>query len=471
MQADFAMDILNYLNDFLWTYILIAMLLGAGLYFSFKNQFVQFRMIPHMFKLLTEVSHTKNGVSSFQAFCMSTASRVGTGNLAGVAIAISIGGPGSVFWMWLIALIGAASAFVESTLAQVYKEKLGDAYVGGPAYYIDKALKNRFLGVVFAILITICFGLIFNSVQSNTISSAFEHAYKFDRLTIGCVLAVFTGFVIFGGVKRIALVSEILVPFMAVIYLGIVSYILVRNYHLLPDILELIVSNALGFKQFAGGTMGAILLQGIKRGLFSNEAGIGSAPNAAATAEVSHPAKQGLIQTLGVFTDTLIICTATALLILVSGANNLGIEDGIQITQKAMESQIGSWGDNFIAISILLFAFSSILGNYYYGESNVEFINKNKTWLIIYRVIVLFMIVLGSVKDQKFVWGLADLFMGLMAIINIYAIVRLAPLANKVLKDYLKQRKAGKNPVFEASKFVPIEDAECWPDKEKSQKI
>ena len=467
MLDETAINLLDAINDALWTYVLIAMLLAVGLYFTFKNRFIQFRLIPHMFRLLTETSHSKNGVSSFQAFCMSTASRVGTGNLAGVAIAISIGGPGSVFWMWLIALIGAASAFVESTLAQVYKEKLGDAYIGGPAYYIKKALNNKPLGVVFAVLITICFGLIFNSVQSNTISSAFEHSYAFDRLTIGIVLAVFTGFVIFGGVKRIALVSEILVPFMAVIYLGIVLYILAMNYKVLPGVFELIVSNALGFKQFAGGTLGAILLQGIKRGLFSNEAGIGSAPNAAATAEVSHPAKQGLIQTLGVFTDTLIICTATALLILVSGQYNTGNEDGIQITQLAMESQIGTWGDNFVAISILLFAFSSILGNYYYGESNVEFINKSKFWLNAYRVVVLLMIVLGSVKDQKFVWGLADVFMGLMAIINLYAIVRLAPLANKVLKDYLKQLRAGKNPVFESSKFIPKEHSDCWPDQKE----
>ncbi len=459
-------------NTILWSYVLIALLIGAGLFFSLKNNFVQFRLIKDMVKLLTEGSNNKdeNSVSSFQAFCISTASRVGTGNLAGVALAVAAGGPGAVFWMWLIALLGSASAFVESTLAQVYKEKRDGGYVGGPSYYMEKALGNRGLGIVFSILITICFGLIFNSVQSNTISLAFEQAFNLDRSMIGIILTVLTGVIIFGGVHRIAKVSETLVPIMAVLYILVVAFVIIKNIALIPSIFSMIISSAFGIKQFAGGAIGAAMMQGIKRGLFSNEAGMGSAPNAAATAEVTHPVKQGLIQTLGVFTDTIIICSATAFLILVSGMHTQEGLSGIQLTQTSLVAQVGPWGGIFIAVCILLFAFSSIIGNYYYGEANIEFMSDNKNTLLAYRLCVLAMVFFGAKVSMGVVWSLADLFMGLMALINIYAIIKLAPIANIVLKDYLAQKKAGLDPVFDANKVGLTEGTECWGGKKVEPK-
>jgi len=461
---EFLVKIVDLLNNFLWSYVLIVLLIGGGVYFTVKNKFVQFKFIKEMVRLLTDNSGKKDGgISSFQAYCISTASRVGTGNLAGVAIAIAAGGPGAVFWMWLIALLGSASAFVESTLAQVYKEKAGQGtYRGGPAYYMEKALKNRALGVTFSILITIAFGLIFNSVQSNTISFAFEKAFGINRVQIGVALVIFTAFVVFGGVKRIAKFTESVVPVMAIAYLAIVSFILFKNVTALPEVFKLIIGSAFGFKQFAGGAIGAALMQGIKRGLFSNEAGMGSAPNAAATAEVTHPVKQGLIQTLGVFTDTILICSATAFLILVSAVKIDGASDGIALTQDALVSQVGSWGAFFIAACILLFAFSSIIGNYYYGEANIEFMTKNKGTMTLYRVSVLAMVMFGSLSSMGVVWALADLFMGFMAIINIYAIVKLAPVAKLCLDDYIQQKKEGKDPVFEPAKLGLTEGIECW---------
>ena len=465
------MDLFNKIilsiNDFLWTYILIAMLLILALYFTWKTNFVQFRYIKEMFRLLGDGASgkkEKGTVSSFQAFCISTASRVGTGNLAGIAIAISVGGPGAIFWMWLIALIGAASSFVESTLAQIYKVKDKDgSFRGGPAYYMEKALNKKWMGVIFSILITITFGLIFNSVQSNTITSAFNEAFGINKNIIGIVLTILTTFVIFGGIHRIAKVSEILVPVMAVAYICVALFVVIININKLPSLISLIVENAFGFKQAIGGGIGAALMNGIKRGLFSNEAGMGSAPNAAATATVSHPVKQGLIQTLGVFTDTIIICTCTAFIILLSGVDLNGEIEGIQITQNALSSQVGSWGSYFIAICILLFAFSSIIGNYYYGESNIEFLSEKKSYLTIYRIAVALMVLFGSTAKLEVVWNLADIFMGLMAIINLIAIAMLGKIAFKALDDYAKQKKAGiKDPVFKASSIPELKNVEEW---------
>lgn len=465
------MDLFNKIilsiNDFLWTYILIAMLLILALYFTWKTNFVQFRYIKEMFRLLGDGASSKKekgSVSSFQAFCISTASRVGTGNLAGIAIAISVGGPGAIFWMWLIALLGAASSFVESTLAQIYKVKDKDgSFRGGPAYYMEKALNKKWMGVIFSILITITFGLIFNSVQSNTITSAFNEAFGINKNIIGIVLTILTIFVIFGGIHRIAKVSEILVPVMAVAYICVALFVVIININKLPSLISLIVENAFGFKQAIGGGIGAALMNGIKRGLFSNEAGMGSAPNAAATATVSHPVKQGLIQTLGVFTDTIIICTCTAFIILLSGVDLNGEIAGIQITQNALSSQVGSWGSYFIAICILLFAFSSIIGNYYYGESNIEFLSQKKSSLIIYRIAVALMVLFGSTAKLEVVWNLADVFMGLMAIINLIAISILGKIAFKALDDYTKQKKAGiKEPVFKASSIPELKNVEEW---------
>ena len=459
-------------NDFIWTYVLIAMLIVIGLYFTFRTKFVQFSNIKEMFKLLGEGTSskdkTKGQVSSFQAFCIGTASRVGTGNLAGVASAIAIGGPGAVFWMWLIALIGSASAFIESTLAQIYKVKDGDNFRGGPAYYMEKGLKKRWMGIAFSVLIIICFGFAFNSVQSNTITAAFYSTFNTNKLIIGIILTVLTSIIIFGGVNRIAKISSILVPIMAVAYIVIALFIIIMNFNQIPSLFKTIFENAFGIKQVVGGGIGAALLQGIKRGLFSNEAGMGSAPNAAATATVSHPAKQGLIQTLGVFTDTLIICTSTAFIILLSGAPLDGSVKGIELTQMALVSQVGSWGGIFISICILLFAFSSIIGNYYYGETNIQFITENKVVLYGYRILVAAMVLFGSIASMDLVWNIADVFMGLMAILNLIAIVLLSKIAIKALQDYTAQKKAGKDPVFYASSIPELGDeVEEWREDEK----
>lgn len=465
-MQDFIKSIVGTGNTILWSYVLIGLLIVLGLYFTIRSRGVQFRLLPDMIRLLTENSSNKSkkGVSSFQAFCISTASRVGTGNLAGVAIAIATGGPGSVFWMWIIALIGAGSSFVESTLAQIYKIKDGDSYRGGPAYYMEKALNARWLGLIFSVLITLCFGLVFNAVQSNTIAAAFHEAFGLDTLHVGIILGIFTLIIIFGGVHRIAKFTEIVVPIMAVAYVCVAIFVIAKNASMIPSIFSLIVSNAFGIRPIAGATLATIITQGIKRGLFSNEAGMGSAPNAAATAEVSHPVKQGLIQTLGVFTDTMLICSSTAFLILISGVYTQSNMTGIELTQRALSSQVGPWGNIFIAACILLFAFSSIIGNYYYGETNIEFMNTNKLILFVYRFSVVGMVIWGATSKIQIVWDLADLFMGSMALINLIVIAILSKFAFAALKDYQKQKKAGLDPVFKASSIEGLKNTECWND-------
>ena len=462
------LDFLNGLNDLIWTYILIAVLLILGFFFSIKTKFVQFRLIGEMLRLLTDKamisSNGKKGLSSFQAFCISAASRVGTGNLAGVATAITLGGPGAIFWMWLIAFIGGASSFIESTLAQVYKVKDRDGYRGGPAYYILNGLKSRWMGIAFAITITLSFGLIFNSVQSNTIAMALEDSFGLNTLVVGFILAGLTAIVIFGGVKRIAHVVQVIVPIMAVAYLILALFVMITNITEIPTVFALIFKNAFGIDQAIGGGMGAAVLYGVKRGLFSNEAGMGSAPNAAATAAVTHPVKQGLIQTLGVFLDTILICSATAFIILLSGAYDSGAE-GINLTQMALSEHIGPWAGAFISLAIFLFAFSSIIGNYYYGETNIEFIRENKIILNIYRVAVIAMVIFGAVANLGVVWTLADIFMGVMALINLVAIFLLYKVAITALKDYQEQRKQGKDPVFNRNILEDTSGIECWDDE------
>ncbi|MBU3134795.1 alanine:cation symporter family protein [Clostridium gasigenes] len=468
------MDFLNKLileaNNFIWTYILIGMLITTGIYFTFRTKFVQFRNIKEMFRLLGDAGGKdtdKNSISSFEAFCISTSSRVGTGNLAGIATALAIGGPGAIFWMWLIALIGAASSFIESTLAQIYKVKDNGSFRGGPAYYMEKGLKKRWMGVLFSVLLIISFGLVFNSVQANTITLAFNDSFGVNKTVIGLIITGLTLFIIFGGVNRIAKVSSVLVPIMAMAYILVALFVVLKNFTEIPRVLLLIFQNAFEIKPVVGGIMASALMQGIKRGLFSNEAGMGSAPNAAATATVSHPVKQGFIQTLGVFTDTLIICSCTAFIIILSGVPLDNTIKGIELTQAALSSQVGSWGGVFISICLFLFAFSSIVGNYYYGECNIQFITKKKIYLQIYRVIVGCMVFFGSIASVDIVWNLADLFMGLMAITNLIAIVLLSNIAIKALNDYNKQKKSGiKDPIFYASSIPELgPEVEEWQDK------
>ncbi|TES55871.1 sodium:alanine symporter family protein [Halalkalibacterium halodurans] len=464
--------IIEHGNNFLWSYLLIALLVGLGVFFTIRTKFAQITNIKEMFHLMKESPSTSDGkkrVSSFGAFCISAASRIGTGNLAGVAIAITLGGPGAIFWMWVVAIFGSVLSFIESTLAQVYKVKDKNGFKGGPAYYMEKALGQRWLGITFAILITFCFGLTFNSVQANTISAAFEEAFGFNSAVIGVVLAVVVGFVIFGGVKRIAKVSQVVVPVMAGFYLLLAAYVVIFNIGEVPAVFQLIVSSAFGLEQAIGGGIGAAIMNGVKRGLFSNEAGMGSAPVAAATADVSHPAKQGFIQTLGVFVDTLLICSATAFIILLAGTPDEGLS-GIQITQAALSSHVGSWATYFVAFAILLFCFSSIIGNYYYGESNLEYIKENKSVIFLFRLAVLGMIIYGSVESLATVWDLADLFMALMALVNLVALALIGKVSLAVLQDYLKQKKEGKDPVFYSSNIEGLKHTECWEKEEVKRK-
>lgn len=462
------MVFLNSINDILWSYILIAMLIGCALWFTFKTKFVQFRMIGEMITALRESTGKQEGrehhISSFQAFMVSLASRIGTGNLAGVATAITVGGPGAVFWMWVVALLGSSSAFVESTLAQLYKVQGKDSFIGGPAYYMKKGLKQPWMGVLFAYLIIFTFSFAFNSVQSNTICAAFEQAFQVDHTLMGVILTILSLLIFFGGIQRIAKVSSLIVPIMALGYIILVIFIIGMNFSLLPQVLESIISHAFGWKQALGGGIGMAVMQGIKRGLFSNEAGMGSAPNVAATADVTHPVKQGLIQALGVFTDTLIICTCTAFIILFSGVPLTGEANGVQLTQMALSSEIGSLGSIYVAIAILFFAYSSIIGNYYYGEANARYITNNRSIMIIFRLLSGGMVLFGALASLDLAWSLADICMGLMTICNLIAITLLGKYAFRLLDDYREQKRKGiKHPIFTKDKMKDIEeDIECW---------
>ncbi len=459
---------LNLVNDILWSYILIVMLIGCAIWFTIKSKFVQFRMMKEMISVLGDSANKQEGrehhISSFQAFMVSLASRIGTGNLAGVATAITIGGPGAVFWMWIVALLGSSSAFIESTLAQLYKVHGKDSFVGGPAYYMKKGLKQPWMGILFAILIIFTFSFAFNSVQSNTICAAFEQAFQVDHRTMGIILTGLSLAIFFGGIQRIAKVSSIIVPVMAAGYIILAIAIIAMNIHHIPDVLRTIVTHAFGWEQAIGGGIGVAIMQGVKRGLFSNEAGMGSAPNVAATADVSHPVKQGLIQALGVFTDTLIICSCTAFIILFSGVPLSGEANGVQLTQMALDSQIGSWGSIYVAIAILFFAYSSIIGNYYYGEANIRYITNNKKVMVLFRLLSGGMVLFGSLASLDLAWSLADVCMGLMTICNLIAITLLGKYAFRLLEDYRMQKRTGiKNPVFTKDKMKDIEkDIECW---------
>lgn len=448
---------------------MIIALLGCAIYFTLRSRFVQFTMLGEMCRQLVNSNerHIDQGhkhISPFQAFVVSLASRVGTGNLAGVATAIAVGGPGAVFWMWIIALVGAANAFVESTLAQLYKRRSDDSFIGGPAYYIMQGLKCKWMAVLFSILTIVTFGFAFNTVQSNTICEAFENAFGIDNLYMGIVLTVSTLVIIFGGIQRIAKVSSVVVPIMAVGYILLAFAVVLLNITSIPEIIAHIVKSAFGMEQIVGGGMGAAVMQGIKRGLFSNEAGMGSAPNAAATASTSHPVKQGLIQTLGVFTDTLIICSSTAFIILMSGVSLTGA-DGVKLTQEALTAEIGGAGRIFVAVAIFFFAFSSIFGNYYYGEANIRFITKSRVALNTYRLIVGAMVMGGAMMSLQTVWSLADITMGLMTLCNLVAIALLGGQAMRLLEDYRAQKRKGIDPVFKkmsVKEFSENENIECW---------
>ena len=469
-------ELITSVNDVLWSYVLMVALVGCGLWFTWRTRFVQFRMVGEMLRLLTESAvstveeqvkeKTKSRhISSFQAFAVSVATRVGTGNLAGVATAIAVGGPGAVFWMWIIALVGSATAFIESTLAQLYKQRHEDSFIGGPAYYIQRGLHKRWMAILFAILITAQFGLSNNSIQANTICGAMQEAFGWSPIWVGSILAAMALVIVFGGIQRIAFVSSILVPVMAVGYISLVAVIIAMNLELIPHVLKVIVTNAFGIEQIAGGGLGAAMMNGIKRGLFSNEAGEGSAPNVAATASTTHPVKQGLIQALGVFTDTLMVCSCTAFVILISGLYQTPEINGIALTQAALQSEVGNAGPIFIAVAIFLFAFSSIIGNYYYGEANIRFITKSKTVMTVYRICSGgLMVIFGALASFELVWNIVDFFMAFLTACNLIAITLLGRYAFRLLEDYRQQKRRGiKEPVFHRSQLPEIEhEIECW---------
>lgn len=464
---------IDFINEILWSYLLIFGLLAIGLFFTIRLGFVQFVFFPEMFRaVLGSGEKDRAGITPFQALCTSLASRVGTGNIAGVAVALYLGGPGAIFWMWMVALVGMATAYAESTLAQLYKVRNADGeYRGGPAFYITKGLKAPWAGAIFSICLILAFGLVFNAVQANSIAEAVEGAFGVPKMWVGTAIAVLTAIVIFGGIRQVARVAEIIVPFMAASYLLVALYVVAINITEVPGMLAQIVGGAFGLDAVSGGVAGA-LLNGVKRGLFSNEAGMGSAPNiaAAATPDPHHPSSQGLVQALGVFIDTLLVCTATALMILLSGALVPGSEvTGAPLTQAALREHIGVAGEYFVAIAILFFAFTSIIGNYAYAENAMVFLRAGgRLGVTLLRICVLLMVLWGSYESVTTVFNAADASMGLMATVNIIAIALLSGTVVKLTQDYRSQRKAVRKPVFDAADFPELAgqvDATIWSRK------
>ena len=447
-------EILTKINDFMYTYILLILLVGAGIYFSVSTKGVQIRLLKDGIRSIMDKGKEEEKVSSFQALMISTASRVGTGNIAGIATAVAAGGPGAVFWMWVMAVVGRASAFVESTLAQIYKIEENGQYRGGPSYYMEKALGKRWLGILFSLALIVCFAYGFNGLQSFNISSCLEYyipdyAESIFPAVTGLILAAASAVVIWGGVHRISFITSVLVPIMASAYILVGAFTMILHWRELPHIFSVILQDAFEFRAFSGGFAGSAVMVGIKRGLFSNEAGMGSAPNASASADVSHPVKQGMVQVISVFIDTLLICTSTAMMLLVSKVpGEKGVLDGIPYVQAAIQANVGTWGIHFITFSIFAFAFSSIVGNYYYAESNILFIKNDKRLLHLFRITCIVAVYLGAQADFSLIWNLADITMGSMAIINILAIWLLKPTAVQVLNNYEKQKTEGEEPKF-----------------------
>ncbi len=462
-MLDLFSQAVTFINDTCLGYVLIAALIISGVYFTLATKWVQFVRPREMLKLMLDRDNKgKEHISPFQAFAISTASRVGTGNIAGVALAITVGGPGAIFWMWLIAVFGSASAFAESTLAQIYKVKSGKQFRGGPAYYIRTALKNKPLSIAFAISLIATFPFVFNSVQSNTIAQSLQTTFGTKPLLTGLALATLTAIIIFGGLKRIARFSAVIVPIFALAYIAITLVIMLLNITQIPHVLGLIFADAFSWQKLIAGTLGATIMTGARRGLFSNEAGMGSAPNAAATAYTSHPVKQGYVQAFSVFLDTLIICSCTAFIILLADYTHFPGLEGIALTQAALASELGPFGNYFVSASVLLFAFTSIIGNYYYGQANVEFLTHRRGVMTCFRTLVCVMILLGALMQLKLAWGLADLCMTCMALINIYAILKLRKYVLAALIDYRRQKRRGKDPTFGPYNVRRIKHADAW---------
>ncbi len=458
---------LDILNDLLWSKVLIVALVGLGLYFSIRSRFVQFRYFGDMFSIFAEAFERKPGqLSSFQALMLSVAGRVGAGNIAGVAVAIMLGGPGAVFWMWLVALLGMATSYFECSLAQLYKRREADGtYRGGPAFYILHGLGQRWLAVVFSILLLVTFGFGFNAVQSYTVATSLHDTFGLPTWISGLALVGVIGLIIFGGIKRIASMADVLVPIMAFTYIGMALVVLGMNISEVPETLSLIVRSAFGLEPAFAGGIGAAILMGVKRGLFSNEAGLGSAPNVAAVAEVKHPAAQGIVQSLSVFIDTILVCTSTALIILLSGVYQPGMEQaGVVLTQAALAAEVGEWGRVFVSMALLLFVFTTLVYNYYLGENALSFFSSKRALVQVYRVLVIALVLWGSMQDLSTVFGFADVTMGLLALVNLAALFLLFKTGLRLMNDYDRQIKAGvKSPVFDPKAFADLDlDHAAW---------
>ena len=463
------MEIFSNIADFIWNYIVIVNMLLCALWFGFRTRFVQITMLKEMFRAVkrsgTTVGDRKRNISSFEAFMISLASRVGVGNLAGVALAITVGGPGAVFWMWVMAIINSVSAFMESTLAQLYKSRRKDSFIGGPAYYIQKGLHSRTLAVVAVVLNIFTFSFGTCSVQSNTMAISNFEAFGISPEISAVLIAVIMLFIVFGGIRRIAKFSSVIVPVMAAAYILVALFVVVVNIREVPTVLLEIVKNAFGIEQIAGGSVGAAFMLGTKRGLFSNEAGMGSAPNAAATADVPHPVNQGLIQTLGVFVDTLCICSCTAFIVMLSASDIPDGTTGIALTQYALSKEIGAWAYPFVALIIFIFGFSTCIGNAYYGEANMRFLTNNGNIIDLFRIVMVLVVVAGALVSLETVWVIMDFLMAFMVIVNLVAITAMGNKVYLLLKNYRMQRKQGiENPVFRKKEIpaLDVRDVECW---------
>ncbi|MEH7457205.1 alanine/glycine:cation symporter family protein [Bacillus sp. JJ1127] len=477
--------LIEWLVGQVWSIGLVVFALGAGVYFTIATRFLQIRYFKEMIKLLFEGKSSETGISSFQAFCLALSGRVGIGNIAGVATAIAFGGPGAVFWMWVMALLGAASAFIESTLAQLYKSKVGNEYRGGTPYFIEKGLKVKWFAVVVAIVVTISYGVLLPGIQSSSIAVGFENSSGVSKYITGILLVILLAAIIFGGVKRIAIVSQTLVPFMAIGYVVVTCIVLIANVTEIPHMFALIFSSAFGINEMFGGIVGAAIAWGVKRAVFSNVAGVGEATYSSAAAEVSHPAKQGLVQAFSVYIDTIVVCTATALMILITGMYNVipdgkdaivktmgNVEPGPIYTQQAVETVVTGFGPLFVSIAIFFFAFTTLLAYYYIAETTLTYLDhklKLKWLKTVLKIGFLIMVYIGSVESASLLWNLGDLGIGSMAWLNLLAILLLSKTALKVLRDYETQKKEGKDPVFNPKK-VGIEGVEFWEERCKEVK-
>ncbi|GHD72556.1 alanine/glycine:cation symporter family protein [Vogesella fluminis] len=467
----------DFLNGWIWSKGLIFLCLGVGLFFSIRTRFAQVRHFGEMIRLMFDGKSSDSGVSSFQALAMTLAGRVGTGNIAGVATAITFGGPGAVFWMWMVAFLGASSAFVESTLGQIYKEKINGEYRGGPAFYIEKGLGMKSFAIVFAIATIFACGVLLPGTQSNSIGAGLEKALGIDPNVTAAILALMLGFIIFGGVKRIASFAEVVVPFMALAYIIVACVIVALNVHQLPDVLALIFKSAFGFDAGFGAILGMAIQWGVKRGVYSNEAGQGTGPHASSAAAVSHPAKQGLVQAFSVYIDTLFVCSATAFMLLITGQYNVqgpdgnalhtgiaGVAAGPGYVQTAMENIMPGFGSIFVAVALFFFAFTTIIAYYYIAETNIAYLSRkvNRPWLtLVLKIAIMATVVYGTVKTADLAWGLGDIGVGMMAWMNIAAIILLQKPAFIALRDYEAQKAQGLDPVFHPEK-LGIKGADYW---------